>query len=164
MKVEEGFARLKSRLDSGISIQLGQRISSFDARSSTPEDSLHQISSSHCHHVVRKDCTTKSWFRISRHMFGYNVSASFDVSVGSHGLKLNPSLAFHTLVPFDAPAFQLIDKIRCLDINYPPELMPGLIDTTIVGLRQLYSDGKAKPSDLNPRGLSVVQIITNRES
>jgi hypothetical protein len=159
MKIEEGFASLESRLERGISIQLGRRLAVSDCHSSPHDDLLHQKPSCRCIHVVRKRRTASKRFSISRNMFGFKVSASFEVDMGSsYALKLTPSLDFRAVVPYDAPAFKLVDKIRRVDINFQPEFMPDLVNATIVELQQLYSEGKARPSDMNPSGLIILHV------
>lgn len=161
MKIEEGFASLESRLDRDISIKPGQRLTSPDCRSSPPECLHHQMTSCRCSHGVREGRIAIRRFCIANNIFGFNVSASLEVSMGSHALKIAPSLSLRAVVPFDSPAFELIDKIRRVDFNFQPELMPDLVDTTIVELCQLYSEGKARPSDINPHGLSILYVSLN---
>ena len=161
MKIEEGFASLDSRLEREISINPGQRLTNSDCRSSPPECLHHQMPFCRCRHVVRKGRVAIRRFCISNNMFGFNVSASLEVSMGSRALKIARSLSLRAVVPFDSPAFELIDKIRRVDFNFQPELMPDLVDTTIVELRQLYSEGKARPSDINPRGPLILHVSLN---
>lgn len=156
MRIEEGFASLESRMET---IELGRRLAVSDCHSSPPENLLCQKPSCRCIHVVRKRRTASKRFSISRNMFGFKVSASFEVDMGSlYALKLTPSLDFRAVVPYDAPAFELIDRIREMDFNFQPELMPDLVNTTIVELRQLYSEGKARPSDMNPNGEIILHV------
>lgn len=147
--IEQAFTGLKS----------GQLASICHCRgSSFPTDLKQHTPSCRYRQSVYKSRAMRRRFSFISTFFGFNVSALFDFSMGAHDLKIAPSLTLRAVVPFHAPAFALIDKLRRINWNSKEEVVLDLADTTIVQLRQLYAEGKASPSDINPFGFSILHV------
>ncbi|KOC18145.1 hypothetical protein AFLA70_156g002152 [Aspergillus flavus AF70] len=91
--------------------------------------------------------------------FGLSVSASMSIFKERRGFRVAPHLTFRATVPFDSPAFMLVRKLAYIDPNSTSESAVNLVDTVIAQLYQLYDEGKAQPSDIDPWGSSILHAL-----
>ncbi|KAJ1707815.1 hypothetical protein NYO67_10013 [Aspergillus flavus] len=91
--------------------------------------------------------------------FGLGVSASITIFKEPRGFRVAPHLAFRATVPFDSPAFVLVDKLAYSDPNSTSESAISLVNTVTAQLYQLYDEGKAQPSDIDPEGRSILHTL-----
>ncbi|KAE8315369.1 FAD binding domain-containing protein [Aspergillus transmontanensis] len=91
--------------------------------------------------------------------FGLSVSASISIFKEPRGFRVAPHLTFRATVPFDSPAFVLVNKLAYSDPNSTSESAVNLVNTVIAQLYQLYDEGKAQPSDIDPEGSSILHAL-----
>ncbi|KAE8329615.1 FAD binding domain-containing protein [Aspergillus sergii] len=91
--------------------------------------------------------------------FRLSISASISIFKEPRGFRVAPHLTFRATVPFDSPAFVLVDKLACDDPNLTSQSAVNLVNTVIAQLYQLYDDGEAQPSDIDPEGRSILHTL-----
>lgn len=79
------------------------------------------------------------------------VTASIHLTRGAGGFSISPSLSCIRVVPYDSPAFYLLDRVweHC-------EL--SSVDDFIAKLQGLFQDGLASPRDVDPCGRSLLHV------
>ena len=92
------------------------------------------------------------------------VRATMTITIGAGGYSINPCLEFHAIVPFDSPAFLLLDygTFRRHFHTTPPTESIGVCDffeNTLQQLYELFQDGRASPTDTVEDGSTLLHVI-----
>jgi hypothetical protein len=82
------------------------------------------------------------------------IQLSFEATTGSGGFSLGRPLYFRAVVPYDSPAFALIEELEPPD----PKLSLGDVLALASELRKLYRNGDASPYDVNPCGETLLHV------
>lgn len=81
---------------------------------------------------------------------------SMSMTCGSGGFSISPTLAFSPTVPFNAPAFEVID------FRFPESYSAFDVEAACQFAKQelsrLYRDGKASPYDLDEEGNTILHV------
>ncbi|KAI9661835.1 MAG: hypothetical protein M1821_009074 [Bathelium mastoideum] len=87
------------------------------------------------------------------------------MQVGAGGLTISPVLAFHPIVPLDAPAFSLLDKKTLMDRGAlrgdgrtPTPYLSSYIELALRKLLQLFKERQASPYDTTEHGETLLNV------
>lgn len=94
------------------------------------------------------------------------IQLSFCAKTGAGGLAINPSLMYFGVVDgFTAPGFQVIRLLhnslpyKCSETYYE-----SCLKAVIRKLQELFGSGRARPTDIDQNGDSLLQMISDRVS
>lgn len=97
---------------------------------------------------------------LARPFFAKALEFSIGVTYGAGGCSLATSIRLRTLLRKDSPAFQLFDHdSRSLSITSgtTDEQSSGCMMRALQTLKDLFSEGKASPYDINSEGKTILQ-------
>ena len=98
------------------------------------------------------------------------VEASLSLTRGAGGTALSPNLQLRRLVPYDSPAFALLQELSPARMTFDehqgklsPERMTFddikfLASQQVQTLRQMFQDGKASPYDVTINGYTLLHV------
>ncbi|KAL1970379.1 hypothetical protein VTN77DRAFT_5539 [Rasamsonia byssochlamydoides] len=99
-------------------------------------------------------------FTLINSYLGFSLQVVLSLTRGAGGCSISPRLNFRSIVPFDSPAFSCIKKIHsmlCDHDRHQQDILDSL-KSAPQRLLELFSDGKAAPSDLNPYGETLLHV------
>lgn len=73
-------------------------------------------------------------------------------------LEVQPNFTMTAIVPRDSPAFRLIASLYELDIKMTDDQVGEKISATLRGLRQLFTDHKAWPTDVSMGDINLLHV------
>ncbi|KAB8226569.1 FAD binding domain-containing protein [Aspergillus novoparasiticus] len=154
--MEQSFANLEQKLDNqNLTRPLPDHRCHCAAATAV---SRHHSSSCNYRRSVYGSRNAAKRFSFICTFFGLSVSASISIFKEPRRFRVAPHLTFRATVPFDSPAFVLVNKLAYSDPNSTSESAVNLVNTVITQLYQLY-DGKAQPRDIDPEGRSILHIL-----
>ncbi|KAB8203410.1 FAD binding domain-containing protein [Aspergillus parasiticus] len=155
--MEQSFANLEQKLDNR---NLTRPVPDHRCRcvASTAVSRYHSSSCNYRRSAYSSHNAAKRFSFICT-FFGLSVSASISIFKERRGFRVAPHLTFRVTVPFDSPAFVLVNKLGCGGPNSTSESAVNLVNTVIAQLYQLYDEGKARPSDIDPEGRSILHKL-----
>ena len=119
-----------------------------------------------CPLYIQTKATTTVGFKIGYYgrLLANTVRATISITTGAGGCSINPCLEFHAIVPFNSPAFLLLDygTFRQHFHTTPPTETIEVGDffkTTLQQLYDLFQDGRASPTDTVEDGSTLLHVI-----
>ena len=119
-----------------------------------------------CPLCIRTKATTTLGLKIAYYgrLLANTVRATISITTGAGGYSINPCLEFHAIVPFDSPAFLLLDygTFRQHFHTTPPTESIEVCDffkNTLQQLYELFQDGGASPTDTVEDGSTLLHVI-----
>ncbi len=92
-------------------------------------------------------------------MLNISIRATLSIVTGAGGLSISPRLSFRNTVPYDSPAFKLLQQVRISDHDHvDSSTMSRFLKTTLRQLYQLFSDRKASPQDETKYGETLLHV------
>jgi hypothetical protein len=97
-------------------------------------------------------------------LIGRAVELTLRTTIGAGGFSISPSLNYFAMVDEDkSPAFRVINLIleSRLGARWAMESYPGLLFESLTRkLQVIFRSGKARPTDINSRGYSLLHQLT----
>ncbi|OJJ51815.1 hypothetical protein ASPZODRAFT_163589 [Penicilliopsis zonata CBS 506.65] len=94
--------------------------------------------------------TNSNKWSFTSQLLGMSVSVMFASNTGNGGFSICPLLHFRAIVPYDHPSFKAIAELR------KPFITIEDIENTINKLHDLFSRGKASPTDVDSNGKTIL--------
>ena len=95
-------------------------------------------------------------------LFGRICSGSFTLmnspSLGMQNFSIFPNLTVKATVGNDAPAFCLINEVLRSFKKASTIADGNVFDTYFLRLQQIFREGRASPTDVNERGLTILHV------
>lgn len=92
------------------------------------------------------------------------IEASIAITRGAGGLSIGPNLRCAHVVPYDSPAFRLIQSIERRTLSFDLILrhiwqLDTLLESSIYQLQHLFRAGKASPYDVDLDGNTLLHVV-----
>ncbi|QSZ31011.1 hypothetical protein DSL72_000572 [Monilinia vaccinii-corymbosi] len=119
--------------------------------------SSHRITCPYYHLAQQVKAIGASYMLCSK-LLRFSLQATISLTQGAGGFSISPQLKFISVVPNDSPSFKLFD-FRSDRNSYPDGILSveAIMHVKLIGLFELYHDGKASAKDVTPEGETIIE-------
>lgn len=112
------------------------------------------------HAFLQRAERLEAGFTFCNRYLGFSLQVALSLTKGAGGFSISPRLEFRAIVPFDSPAFSFIHEIgvRAHSRDCHPQDVLDSLESAPRHLLELFSDGKAAPSQINPAGHTLLHV------
>lgn len=98
-------------------------------------------------------------FRIFSSLLHFKLEVQRDPFVFARDLKIYPNFSMRSTVRWDSEAFSLVfDTIDAIEDGLTAQELQDILRNCLVGLRKLFEDGKAWPTDITSSGENLLHV------